>query len=157
MLETTSNSIEYFRLALVALAHYHGAWWRFLRQSSSESKASDDFGPSDALDAFSNVFPSFMFKDMVEKTFKSVAALLKNRGESEDLIRRIRVYGKERAVGILAQAQGNPEKDKSKSDDISLFLLDVFPLYLLLWLLNLQLSLLHAVSSAVAVAVIAGL
>ncbi len=98
-------------MAFKALAHYHGAWWGFLRYGA---KKDSSFTPEDARTVYTAKFPMFIFKDMVQKTFKSVAQLLKNRKEPDELVQRVLRYSKDKAVQKMGWIMNEADDTKSK-------------------------------------------
>ena len=57
--------------------------------------------------------PRVMFKNMVADSFKSMTQLLINRGEEDQLIRRVRDYAKNKAMDDLEAMLTDSFKDKS--------------------------------------------
>ncbi len=103
--------LAHITMAVRALGHYHGAWWRFLRTNNSDG---GEFNVQDALTVFKSNLPEFMLRGMVTNTFKSTAQLLQNREESEELINKVQRYGKEKAVQQISRPLNHPEVDPSR-------------------------------------------
>ena len=101
------------KMALEALAHYHGAWWRFLRHGSADGDGSG-FTPSEAIASCSlKRCPRIMFMNTLQKTFSSVGQLLRNRGESEEFVQRWLRYGREGAPAAVEKIwEGNKRNSK---------------------------------------------
>ena len=81
--KTRPLTLPYALLAVRALAHLHGAWWRFLNDPKAmHGRNEAGFSLADANTVYKEKMPLFMLKGMLNNTFKSLLQLMKNRGES---------------------------------------------------------------------------
>jgi len=96
--------VAHVKLALRSLGHYHGVWWRFLNGHHESGITLQE-----SQEIYSENMPKALVKSMVKNTFKSLEQLLRNHGEHEEALRKVRHYGSSKAADVMVKAMGGPD------------------------------------------------